>query len=120
MILMESDMSIRRSARLSPRFRARSAALAGAMGGLLVLAGCGVTRTKEGATAAPAGDTIERTAEKGPVKLFVQRLAAPAAPVGSRGNGSPRRVPARHRDQTAGVRPGRGRLSHPRLQRAAP
>ena len=71
MILMESDMSIRRSARLSPRFRARIAALLGAIGGLLVLGGCGVTRTKEGARAAPAGNEIERTAEKGPVKLFV-------------------------------------------------
>jgi hypothetical protein len=71
MILMESHMSNRRSARLSPRSRARSAALLGAMSGLLVLAGCGVTGTKGGASAAPAGDKIERTAEKGPVKLFV-------------------------------------------------
>jgi hypothetical protein len=71
MTLMESHMSICRSARLSPRSRARSAALLGAMGGLLVLAGCGVTRTKEEASAAPAGDKIERTAAKGPVKLFV-------------------------------------------------
>ncbi len=50
----------------------RRAALAGALGGLVLLAGCGAMRSKEGGLPSPSGDAIERSAEKGPVKLFVR------------------------------------------------
>ena len=42
------------------------------MGSLVLLAGCGVMRSKEGASPSVSGNTIERSAEKGPVKLFVR------------------------------------------------
>ena len=42
------------------------------MGGLVLLAGCGVTRRNDGASPSPSGNAIERNAEKGPVKLFVR------------------------------------------------
>lgn len=62
----------RHPARLFPRRWGRSVALVGATGGMLLLAGCGVMRTKEGASPSPSENTIERGAEKGPVKLFVR------------------------------------------------
>jgi hypothetical protein len=37
-----------------------------------MLAGCGGTRTKDGAPPSPSENAIERKAEKGPVKLFVR------------------------------------------------
>ena len=44
----------------------------GVTAGLVLLAGCGVMCRNESASSAPAGNTIERRAEKGPVKLFVR------------------------------------------------
>ena len=44
----------------------------------------------KGECVAAFGNTIERSAEKGPVKLFVRVCAARAAVVGSCGNGRPR------------------------------
>ena len=66
-----------------------------------------------------SADAIERTRRKRAGEAVRARLAARAAAVGSRGYGRHGRVPARRRDQTAGVRTGRGRLSRSRLQRAA-
>jgi hypothetical protein len=51
---------------------AKTAALACAMVAMASLAGCGAMRTNEGAGSGPADDAIERTADKGPVKLFVR------------------------------------------------
>jgi hypothetical protein len=42
------------------------------MGGLVLLAGCGVTRRNEGAPPSQSSNAIERSVEKGPVKLFVR------------------------------------------------
>jgi len=39
---------------------------------MFLFAGCGVIRSKEGAAPSHLGNAIERTAEKGPVKLFVR------------------------------------------------
>jgi len=39
---------------------------------MIVSAGCGVMRTKEAASRSPSADAIERSAAKGPVKLFVR------------------------------------------------
>jgi hypothetical protein len=55
-----------------------SAAFVCALGSMALCAGCGVMRSKESAPPAPAGNTIERRAEKGPVKLFVR--VGPRAP----------------------------------------
>jgi hypothetical protein len=71
MIVRGSRELMPNTARLFPRRWGRSAALVCMMGGILLLAGCGVMRTKEGAAPAAAGNTIERSAEKGPVKLLV-------------------------------------------------
>jgi hypothetical protein len=46
------------------------ASLVCAMYGAVLIAGCGGTGKKEGTS--PSGNAIERTAEKGPVKLFVR------------------------------------------------
>ena len=75
---------------------------------------------KESASPPQSGNAIERSAEKGPVKLFVR--VWPRAPRLSDLVEMDVRVesPARRRDQAAGVRTGRGRLSDSRLQRAAP
>jgi hypothetical protein len=51
---------------------AKGATLVWAIGGMMSLAGCGAKHTNEGAGSAPAEDAIERTADKGPVKLFVR------------------------------------------------
>ena len=85
-----------------------------------LLAGCGVMRSKEGASPSQSGNAIERSAEKGPVKLFVRVWPREPRLSDLVEMDVTRRVPARRRDQTAGVRTGRGRLSHSRLQRAAP
>ena len=37
-----------------------------------MLTGCGMTRTNEGASPPQSKNVIERTAEKGPVKMFVR------------------------------------------------
>jgi hypothetical protein len=59
--------------RRHPRYKsARSAALWCAMGAVTFLGGCGAIRNKEGAAQPSADDAIERTADKGPVKLFVR------------------------------------------------
>jgi hypothetical protein len=42
------------------------------MGGLILIAGCGLVGTKEGASTSPSEEALERTAEKGPVKLWVR------------------------------------------------
>jgi hypothetical protein len=42
------------------------------MGGMILLGGCGVTSTQEGTSRAPTDNAIERTTEKGPVKLLVR------------------------------------------------
>ena len=42
------------------------------MAGLSLLAGCGMTRTNEGASPPQSKNVIDRTAEKGPVKMFVR------------------------------------------------
>ncbi len=42
------------------------------MGGLVLLAGCGLTRKNEGAPPPQSGNAIERSVEKGPVKLSVR------------------------------------------------
>ncbi len=49
-----------------------TAAFACAIGAMVVLAGCGVMRSKEGAAPSQSENAIERSAEKGPVKLFVR------------------------------------------------
>ena len=82
---------------------------------MTVLAGCGGTRTNDGAVTVAGNGTIERKAEKGPVKLLVR--VWPREPrlsdlVEMDVTG---RVPARRRDQAAGFRSGRRRLSHSRL-----
>ena len=48
------------------------AVLSCVMGGLVLLAGCGVTRRNEAASSSQSGKAIERKAEKGPVKMFVR------------------------------------------------
>ncbi len=59
------------SNRLSAGCRALAALLV-TTSGLLLFAGCGMTRTKEGAATKAPDSAIERSAEKGPVKLFVR------------------------------------------------
>jgi hypothetical protein len=49
----------------------RRAAFVCAMCGMVLVAGCRGMRSKEGASASQSGNAIERSAEKGPVKLFV-------------------------------------------------
>ena len=83
-----------------------------------LLAGCGVTN-KRRRVAITVGKRDRAQRRKRAGEAVRARLAARAAAVGSRGNGRQSRVPARRRDQTAGVRTGRGRLSRSRLQRAA-
>jgi hypothetical protein len=61
-----------RSTRISFRARRRTGAFACVVGGLVLIAGCGVTGMKEGASTSGSEDAIERRAEKGPVKLFVR------------------------------------------------
>jgi len=48
------------------------AAFVCAMGAMVLLAGCGVMRSKDGASPSKSGNAIERNTEKGPVKLFVR------------------------------------------------
>ena len=55
-----------------PEYVARTAALVCAMCGMVLLAGCGVMGRKDGASPSQSGNAIERSAEKGPVKLFVR------------------------------------------------
>jgi hypothetical protein len=50
----------------------RRAALVAAVGSMVLLVGCGRVRTNDGTAASASGAAIERTAEKGPVKLFVR------------------------------------------------
>ena len=50
--------------------RHRTAAILGLMAGLVFCAGCGTSRTRD--TASASAGTIDRKAEKGPVKLVVQ------------------------------------------------
>ena len=105
---------------LSPPVGGRGAAFVCALGGMVLARRLRRDRERsDGASSSPSENAIERNAEKGPVKLFVRVCAARAAAVGSGGNGRHGRVAARRRDQTAGVRAGRGRLSRSRLQRAA-
>jgi hypothetical protein len=60
------------SARLSPGpWRARTA-FAGTIAAALLFAGCGMLRSKDGSSSGQPGNALERTAEKGPVKLFVR------------------------------------------------
>ena len=49
-----------------------TAALVCTISALVLLAGCGVSRTSDSKSSSPPENTIERKAEKGPVKLFVQ------------------------------------------------
>ncbi len=88
---------------------------------MVLFAGCGV-HAKQGRAHRrhQSGNAIERSAEKGPVKLFVRVWPREPRLSDLVEMDVTRRVPARRRDQTAGVRTGRGRLSHSRLQRAAP
>jgi len=74
----------------------------------------------EGVAPSQAGNAIERSTEKGPVKLFVR--VSPREPRLSDLVEMDVRVPVPTRcgDQTARVRTGRGRFPHSRLQRAAP
>ena len=51
---------------------AKGAALLCAMTVMMSLGGCGAMHTNKGSGSAPAEDAIERTADKGPVKLFVR------------------------------------------------
>jgi hypothetical protein len=71
MIVLAGTEVGRSAAGPSPGQRARSAALAAAMG-LLVLAGCGGEQRPDRASTASSANAIERKAEKGPVKLFVR------------------------------------------------
>jgi hypothetical protein len=50
----------------------RRAALVCAAIGIACFAGCGVMRSKSGSSSAQSGNAIERTAQKGPVKLSVR------------------------------------------------
>jgi LPXTG-motif cell wall-anchored protein len=47
-------------------------AFACAIAGMICFAGCGAMRGKDSAASSKSGNAIERTAEKGPVKLFVR------------------------------------------------
>jgi hypothetical protein len=64
----ESDGPVR----LPEARRMSRAAMVFATGALVLIAGCGVARKNDGASSPPSGNTIERHAEKGPVKLFVR------------------------------------------------
>ena len=72
MIVNATIKSSWRSARIGPIRCARRAAFACAMGAMVLLAGCGTTRTNEGASPSQSKNVIERIAEKGPVKMFVR------------------------------------------------
>jgi hypothetical protein len=54
------------------RWWGRRAAFVCAMCGMVLFAGCGLLRKNEGGSPSPSGNAIERSAEKGPVKLFVR------------------------------------------------
>jgi hypothetical protein len=58
--------------RLSLGWCWRTAAFVGALGGMFLFAGCGAMRRNEGASPSGSVNTIERSTEKGPVKLSVR------------------------------------------------
>ncbi len=72
MIVRSCDQGMRQSVRLVCRSGGRTAAIVAAMSGMVLFAGCGLMRKDNGASSPPSGKAIERTAEKGPVKLFVR------------------------------------------------
>jgi hypothetical protein len=72
MIAKANSKVMRHLARLSPGSCYRGAAFVCAMGGIVLLAGCGAMERNEGASPSGPGNTIERSAEKGPVKLLVR------------------------------------------------
>ena len=72
MIVEASSTVMPRSAGFSPSRCGRRAAFVCAMCGMVLFAGCGVMRRNEGAAPSQLGNTIERSVEKGPVKLFVR------------------------------------------------
>jgi hypothetical protein len=72
MIVRANSRFMRRFARFSPGLCWRTAAFFCAIGGMILLAGCGALRRNEGASPTGSGNTIERSTEKGPVKLFVR------------------------------------------------
>jgi hypothetical protein len=72
MIVEANSKLMRQSARPSPGRCWRRAAFVCAMGGMVLLAGCGVMRRNQGASPSESANTIERSTEKGPVKLFVR------------------------------------------------
>ena len=63
---------MRQSVRPSPGRYGRRAVLVCAVAGMALLAGCGMKRRDEGASPSESANAIERTAEKGPVKLVVR------------------------------------------------
>jgi hypothetical protein len=70
-MIVEANHALKcQSARLAPRRRA--AFVCAMLGMLLPLAGCGVMRRNESTPISKSENTIERTAEKGPVKLLVR------------------------------------------------
>jgi hypothetical protein len=72
MIVIASNPVIGRSTRRHCEVSARTGAFAAAICGMALLTGCGLVGRKEGASSRSSGDAIERTAQKGPVKLSVR------------------------------------------------
>jgi hypothetical protein len=63
---------MRRTTRQIRRSRASKLLSTLAISGMVLIPGCGVMRSKEGASPQQSANALERRAEKGPVKLFVQ------------------------------------------------
>ncbi len=78
MIARANSRIMLHAAKLCHRGWARVATLTCLLSGMALLAGCGGVRPKDGSGTSAAADAIERTAEKGPVKLFVR--VAPGKP----------------------------------------
>jgi hypothetical protein len=74
MIAMADTQTMRHFARRSPSCCRRKAVFVCAIGGMILLAGCGSHRTNKVASTSGSENTIERRSEKGPVKLFVRVL----------------------------------------------
>jgi hypothetical protein len=72
MIAKANTRAMPRFALLSAGSSWRRAAFACAIGAMAVFAGCGTMRRDDGVAPSDSGNTIERKAEKGPVKLSVR------------------------------------------------
>lgn len=72
MTVLANDQAKRPSLRPSPRGKRRTWGFLCAMGAALFAAGCGVIGGRDAGSSSPSGDAIERSAEKGPVKLQVR------------------------------------------------